>query len=997
MAKNKKKRNGFEDPRKVAKRKAKEARIEAMKNGGECVSGKLEASRKIKPEDVVRTVKPRKKSLAKAAGLKSTFILGEGRLLMTSFGKGNDAVIEKEIQDATIRSINDPEAFAVRENKTGFEIISRRGKPGSVPTTDNPFHESIHERRPDAPLKGEPGMDDLGAKKVLEEKFFGKTFDDNIHIQLIHCIQDIEKIMSSHISDIIYVVDNLRRKNCENYDFVGSLDIRHSFDVFRNPEDSLIGNALNSTVRLREKFNDIMSGMERTYLGNALYNVELDARNQKKAEMAKKKNNGLLPDDFKYEKETEDDLKRYYYSLCLLGMARQSLFHGEGARHDRSCGMYQLDPEFDEAPNWALPDVVKAREDARQVLDNIYSARVRKLNDDFISLARKDLTVLFEVYSVTGREEKTSYLQRYYDFVVRKQHNNTGFSLSKLRNNVLDGPDGECIRTNCEQSMWSKFTRGFNFIAYDFYQHHPERTEEILLELRASTSDEEKDSIYYKEAEILWSNIREVVMGSLLPRMDPQAFREMEPDMEICEDMLDGVKISVKADYFTEFIYMMTLFLDGKEIGILLTQLLKKFENIAGFLSVMEALGLDAQFNSEYRMFGRSSQIASELKVVNRFARMEATPAAAKKPLYADAIKLLGFSASDELLEIYVGSMLGDVQAKERLKDLSGESIPGKNLRNFISNNVIESSRFKYVARYCDPASASAIARNRRIVKFVLNDIPEKQLKRYYVSCFGDDQASLESMKDQLTREIALISIEKFADVNQQARTADERIYKERRKGLLGLYLTVIYLVIKNLVYINARYSLAFHCFERDYPVLVGCPYDGNSKKRNKSGWVPNPDYCPYKGITQKFIEEKKLNGHARDYLTKNLANYSEWATKLFRNNVAHLNAIRNVAVYARDMKKVDSYYALYHYVMQRSIIEKYNADFAEGIISEEERACEKFFADVTKYNTYKKDFVKALNIPFGYCLPRYKNLSIDGLFDKNRPRELKSAYPDGE
>lgn len=36
------------------------------------------------------------------------------------------------------------------------------------------------------------------------------------------------------------------------------------------------------------------------------------------------------------------------------------------------------------------------------------------------------------------------------------------------------------------------------------------------------------------------------------------------------------------------------------------------------------------------------------------------------------------------------------------------------------------------------------------------------------------------------------------------------------------------------------------------------------------------------------------------------------------------------------------------------------------------------------KNHGYTKDFVKALNSPFGYNIPRFKNLSIEQLFDRN-------------
>lgn len=47
-----------------------------------------------------------------------------------------------------------------------------------------------------------------------------------------------------------------------------------------------------------------------------------------------------------------------------------------------------------------------------------------------------------------------------------------------------------------------------------------------------------------------------------------------------------------------------------------------------------------------------------------------------------------------------------------------------------------------------------------------------------------------------------------------------------------------------------------------------------------------------------------------------------------------------------------------------------------------------KYFQLVTTYNACCRDFVKALNTPFAYNLARFKNLTIDGLFDKNRRGE---------
>ena len=53
----------------------------------------------------------------------------------------------------------------------------------------------------------------------------------------------------------------------------------------------------------------------------------------------------------------------------------------------------------------------------------------------------------------------------------------------------------------------------------------------------------------------------------------------------------------------------------------------------------------------------------------------------------------------------------------------------------------------------------------------------------------------------------------------------------------------------------------------------------------------------------------------------------------------------------------------------------------------------------VKKYKTYCKDYVKALNVPFAYNLARYKNLSINELFDRNNylPKEAGDMEPEAE
>ena len=51
-------------------------------------------------------------------------------------------------------------------------------------------------------------------------------------------------------------------------------------------------------------------------------------------------------------------------------------------------------------------------------------------------------------------------------------------------------------------------------------------------------------------------------------------------------------------------------------------------------------------------------------------------------------------------------------------------------------------------------------------------------------------------------------------------------------------------------------------------------------------------------------------------------------------------------------------------------------------------------FAAMARHKTWCSDLVKVLNTPFGYNLARYKNLSIDGLFDREGDHVVRE---DGE
>ena len=95
--------------------------------------------------------KPPKKSLAKAGGLKSTFVISpqEKELAMTAFGRGNDALLQKRIVDGVVRDVaGEKQQFQVqRQDESRFRLQNSRLADRTV-TADDPLHRRYGSAAP---------------------------------------------------------------------------------------------------------------------------------------------------------------------------------------------------------------------------------------------------------------------------------------------------------------------------------------------------------------------------------------------------------------------------------------------------------------------------------------------------------------------------------------------------------------------------------------------------------------------------------------------------------------------------------------------------------------------------------------------------------------------------------------------------------------------------------------------------------------------------------
>lgn len=889
------------------------------------------------------------KSMAKAAGVKSVFAV-ENTVYMTSFGRGNDAVLEQKIVDTSHEQLNiDDPAYQLNVvTMNGYSVTGHRGETVSA-VTDNPLRR-FNGGKKDEPEQSVP-TDMLCLKPTLEKKFFGKEFNDNIHIQLIYNILDIEKILAVYSTNAIYALNNMSAdENIENSDFFMKRTTDETFDDFEKKKEST-----NSREKADfDAFEKFIANYRLAYFADAFY---VNKKNPK----GKARN--VLRED-----------KELYSVLTLIGKLRHWCVHSEEGRAE--FWLYKLD---------------ELKDDFKNVLDVVYNRPVEEINNRFIENNKVNIQILGSVYKNTDIAEL---VRSYYEFLITKKYKNMGFSIKKLRESMLEGKG---YADKEYDSVRNKLYQMTDFILYTGYiNEDSDRADDLVNTLRSSLKEDDKTTVYCKEADYLWKKYRESIR-EVADALDGDNIKRLsKSNIEIQEDKLRKCFISYadSVSEFTKLIYLLTRFLSGKEINDLVTTLINKFDNIRSFLEIMDELGLDRTFTAEYSFFEDSTKYLAELVELNSFVKSCSFDINAKRTMYRDALDILGIKSgkTEEDIEKMIDNILQiDANGDKKLKKNNG-------LRNFIASNVIDSNRFKYLVRYGNPKKIRETAKCKPAVRFVLNEIPDAQIERYYEACCPKNTAlcSANKRREKLADMIAEIEFENFSDAgnyqkaNVTSRTSEAEI-KRKNQAIIRLYLTVMYIMLKNLVNVNARYVIAFHCVERDTKLYAESGLEvGNIEKNKTNLTMAVMGVKLENGIIKTEFDKSLAENAANRYLRNarwyklildNLKKSERAVVNEFRNTVCHLNAIRNININIKEIKEVENYFALYHYLIQKHLENR----FADKKV---ERDTGDFISKLEEHKTYCKDFVKAYCTPFGYNLVRYKNLTIDGLFDKNYPRK---------
>ena len=340
-----------------------------------------------------------------------------------------------------------------------------------------------------------------------------------------------------------------------------------------------------------------------------------------------------------------------------------------------------------------------------------------------------------------------------------------------------------------------------------------------------------------------------------------------------------------------------------------------------------------------------------ELDMLRGVIKMDINDLNAYETMIKDALRVIGVDGSD-LDSIY--------------KDYFNQK---NSVAGFFRNNIINSRRFRYIIKYINPSDAYRIIQNENVRNYVLGRMNDAIIDRYACSVGVTTQDKRKELSDILSK-VKFDNFTTLTYINPKDRNKGKKAKeREKPKAILGLYLTIVYIVVKSLVRINSQYVMAVYHLERDSRL---CPGGSSNNPLSMTN-----HYCDR---NNHLLKEKHIVKLER-YKLERYKKTQKTICTAYRNAIAHLSAVRKGVKYIGDIQKTDSYFGIYHYCMQKLL---YSADSANGqpfaefvrsIFGDEKEL------DKLRNGSYSQAILRALNYPFGYNPARYKNLSYEKIF----------------
>lgn len=572
--------------------------------------------------------------------------------------------------------------------------------------------------------------------------------------------------------------------------------------------------------------------------------------------------------------------------------------------------------------------------------------------------------------------------KEFYDFILNNKVKNFGISIKKIRECIINKKDKEKY---IKQKSIRYVNMCYDFLIWYFLSKNQCMNNNFLRFLQEN-KNEELNKIYKQKIYPEIENKYKKLFNKLKSQFYDDEFENIIEHYEFKQKLkkLNNTKIESitnndKTDeppYFTGFVYVICCFLDNKEINEFTNFLIKYLISIKSLINICET----NIFSNNKLIFKHFYECYSTFKpdniskIINYLYKIQIISNLGKK---FDTINENDENDKEKWLE-YV----------YKLFPLSDDKKNNKEIKNLLISNIAKSRKFAYVLKHVNLSSSIELFKNKQLVKFIIsNQISKQQINKWFYCNIKKNKKVKQSEDykidkiEKLTNQIYELKIDNF----------------KQTQYLFQIYLSILFLFIKSLKRINVLYAMAWITYDQDWYLLKNyywCPLEKYFKNSDVIHYIhetyDDSDYKFY--ITKEMILEndnicgKNKKSQIFKKIIENLIQKfdkfmeQKGLIKSIRNSVIHFDIFKAINVYitqynSPDPKKI-TYFNIYQYLFQSN----WNK-WTENKLHEEIN--KSFIPNNNNNSLYCKKQLKVMNLPFAYCIARYKQLTNEQIFNK--------------
>lgn len=821
----------------------------------------------------------------------------------------------------------------------------------------------------------------------IQEIYPNITQSNNFDIQIYHNIEDIKKILSFYCNHVIFSLDSILNKESnkeisfKNFDNIGNLP---SFIEFSNhtsiekifPILLSFANVYNiKPTNIDEKIDyfEIIKYVNKPEKTSELssawkcivdYIAKKDENKKAFKRIYDKKINEIIEKfppikikdfNFKNQESKEFFNKRIFLKEKEFLSPLKDLY----SKLNQSYDYLRL---FSSIRQYCVHDYdIKVEESSNVQLLKISEQQVLNFTKNFIKGNNKYLNILYECKKQFGADNFNQLVDEFYKYLSLDDGKNIGVSISKLSKIIKEKDENLKIenqktRFKDNKTLISEFLVKYScLLKFYLYKKFKNNANDLIGELKTC---DDKEVIYNniaKSVNILDLNqIKKAIINHLGKDNNNKKYEDKKFTLKKLNINNNSIKL----------LYVFSKLLSNKNANDLFARIITKIDSINDLIVLSKQANVTLSTYSDWLIsIDKLDSIKEDLVLLKSIRAKDKVASGDfinyRKIVNVFNVETFDMNSLDEKLSMNKEGMISDKSREQ------------KPLKQFLRNEVYKSKQYQTISMYADTRLCTKIMQNESIIAFVLNSLSKRipeYLKRNY--CAFLKVSNTNDSENKIINELT-IALKNLTFENIVASIFDNTT--KNYKAIVSLYLNVCYLIIKNIIQLNSLYFVAI----REYDVLYKAIHSMEKYSKVKSfDFSINDRYLQYLLKTKRTHTKsyKQLISLKGKYENDSELNINKAIINSYRNCVEHLAILSEKDLWDKISKfKIDSYFKLYHILMQKVIL---NQNLIDKLSEEKKK----------KYNEegYLQKIINICNIPYAYNVSRFNNLTIEKYFYKN-------------